>query len=179
MALNTPAVRYGIITAVQIHASYILRRRYYNMMGYSFGFSWKGLLAFLLIMIPNMFYFFVPNLAASGRATSNHLIWDIIEHVSQAIFIILLMFLVNKQDSPMVSPYTVCMAILLLSYYVLWTFYFTGNKNLVILLGMATLPVAYFALAEIWLHILPAIIPTAIFGFVHIVITYMDFQNSH
>ena len=149
------------------------------MIGYSFGFSWKGLLAFLLIMIPNIFYFFLPNSAVSGSADSNHLIGDIIEHVSQAIFIILLMFLVNKRGSPMVSPYTVCMAILLLSYYVLWTFYFTGSKNLVILLGMAVLPVAYFVLAEIWLHNLPAIIPTAIFGFVHIIITYIDFQNSH
>ena len=133
------------------------------MIGYSFGFSWKGLLIFLLIMIPNIFYFLLPNSNVPGSAINNHLTLDIIEHASQAIFIILLMFLINKQSSPMVSPYTICIAILLLLYYILWIFYFAGSKNLFILLGMAVLPVAYFALAEIWHHNFPAIIPSAIF----------------
>lgn len=149
------------------------------MMGYSFGFSWKGLSAFLLIIIPNIFYFLLPNLNVSGNAITHYLILDIIEHANQAISIILLIFLINGKSSPIVSPYTLCIAILLLTYYVLWVFYFVGSKNLIILLGMAVLPVAYFALVEIWIHNFPAIIPTAIFGFVHIIITYMDFRYAH
>lgn len=149
------------------------------MMGYSFGFSWKGLSVFLLIMIPNIFYFLLPNLNVSGNAITHYLILDIIEHANQAISIILLIFLINGKSSPIVSPYTLCIAILLLTYYVLWVFYFVGSKNLIILLGMAVLPVAYFALVEIWIHNFPAIIPTAIFGFVHIIITYMDFRYAH
>jgi len=91
-----------------------------------------------------------------------------------AIFILLLVFLVSKKDSPILSPYTIYIAILLISYYALWIFCFADNKNLTILLGMAVLPVAYFILAEIWLHNFPAIIPTVIFGIAHIIITYID-----
>ena len=148
-------------------------------MSYSFGFSWKGLLTFLLIMIPNIFFFFLPNQNVLGSGINNHLILDIIEHASQAIFIFLLLFLISKRNSPMVSPYTICIAIILLSYYALWIFYFLGSNNLILLLGMAVLPVAYFTLAEIWLHNLPAIVPTAIFGIVHIIITYMDSLYAH
>lgn len=127
-------------------------------------------------MIPNIFFFLLPNQNVSGNGTNNHLILDIIEHASQAIFIFLLLFLISKQNSPMVCPYTICIAIILLSYYVLWIFYFLGSNNLILLLGMAVLPVAYFALAEIWLYNLPAIVPIVISGIVHIIITYM---NSH
>lgn len=148
-------------------------------MGYSFGFSWKGLLAFLLVMVPNLFYFLLPNQNPSGSGISDHLILDRVEHASQAIFICLLLFLVKKQNSPMVSPYTICIAIILLSYYALWISYFAGSKSLTVLLGMAVLPVIYFAIAEIWLHNLPAIIPTAVFGITHIMITYMDFHDAH
>lgn len=148
-------------------------------MGCSFGFSWKGLLTFLLMMIPNLVYFLLPNPNVPGTGMSNHLILDILEHASQAIFLCLLLFLVSKQSSPLVSPYTVCIAILLLAYYALWIFYFAGGNSLPPLLGMAVLPVAYFILAEIWLHNLPALVPTAVFGAVHILITYMDGRYAH
>ena len=148
-------------------------------MGYSFGFSWKGLLTFLLIMIPNLFYFLLPNQNAPGSGINDHLILEIIERASQAIFICLLLFLISKRSSPMVSPYTICMAVLLLSYDALWIFYFAGGTSFIALLGMAVLPVVYFVLAEIWLHNLPAVVPTVIFGIVHIMITYMDFHDTH
>lgn len=148
-------------------------------MGYSLGFSWKGLLAFLLIMIPNVFYFLLPNQSVSGSGINNHLILDIVEHASQAIFICLLLFLVTKQTSPMICPYTICLAMILFSYYALWIFYFAGRNRFITLLGMAVLPVIYFIFAEIWLHNLPAIAPTAIFGTTHIIITYLDFHYAH
>lgn len=145
-------------------------------MDYYFAFSWKGLLVFLLPMIPNIFYFLYPKLSASGSTANRHLILDIIEHGSQAIFILLLVVLISKKNSPILSSYTIFIAILLLSYYAFWIIYFTGNKNLTILLGMAVLPVVYFILAEIWLHNFPAIIPTVFFGTAHIIITYMDYH---
>lgn len=87
-----------------------------------------------------------------------------------------LVFLISRHDSPLLSPYTLGMAIFLFVYYLLWIFYFRGYKTLTVLLGMAVVPVAYFILAEIWLHKGPAIVPTAIFGFTHIVITYIDYR---
>lgn len=142
---------------------------------YYFGFSWKSLIVFLLPMIPNIFYFFIPTSDASKNG-NNHLFLDILEHGSQAIFIFLLIFVISKQGSELISLYTIGMSIMLVIYYVLWISYFTGNISLASLLGMAVLPVIYFVLAEIWLHNYLAIVPTLLFGLVHIIITCMDYQ---
>ncbi|MGV8980992.1 hypothetical protein [Clostridium sp.] len=140
------------------------------------AFSWKGLVVFLLPMIPNIFYFLIPASDVSGNNVNTHLILDVLEHGSQAIFIFLLIFVVKKHTSEIVCPYTISMAIMLSFYYILWIFCFTGKANLVILLGMAVIPVIYFILAEMWLHNYLAIIPTAVFGVMHFIITYMDFN---
>lgn len=144
-------------------------------MSYHFGFSWKGLIVFLLPMIPNMFYLLIPQVDRLGNQENSHLLLDILEHGSQAIFIFLLIFFVNKQRSEMIGPYTIGMAVMLIFYLILWIFYFMGNVNLIFLLGMAVFPVVYFILAEIWLHNYIAIIPTVIFGIVHVIITYIDY----
>ena len=146
------------------------------MTNYYFGFSLKGLIIFLLPMIPNIFYFLNPAMAASLNNVNGHLILDVLEHGNQAIFIILLIFLIRKQESFTLYPYVIGIAALLILYYILWIFCFTGKSNLFILLGMAVIPVAYFVLAEFWLNNYLAIIPTAIFGIVHVIITYIDFH---
>ena len=148
-------------------------------MRYSFGFSWKGFIVFLLPIIPNIFYFLIPASGVSGSKVNNHLILDVLEHGSQAIFICLLIFVISKQTSEMLCTYTISMSIMLILYYVLWILYFTGKANLAILLGMAVLPVVYFVLAEIWLHNYMAIIPTTLFCILHVIITYMDFHLKH
>jgi hypothetical protein len=144
------------------------------VMSYYFGFSWRGFIVFLLPMIPNMFYFLIPASAVSNSLGNSHIILDILEHGSQAIFIFLLLFVVSKQTSKLLCPHTIGMAILLISYYVFWILYFTGNINDITLLGMAILPVAYFILAEIWIRNYLAIIPTVFFGIVHVIITVMN-----
>ncbi len=148
-------------------------------MNYSFGFSWRGFLIVLLPMIPNIFYFLFPNAISSGKVENSHLILNIIEHGSQLIYIALLIFMITNKYVSIQSIYVIGMAIFLLSYYALWILLFAGNKNLIILICMAIFPVVYFTLAEIWLHNILAIIPTAIFGIVHVIITYIDFSLSH
>lgn len=86
--------------------------------------------------------------------------------------------IINKPVS-LQSGYVIAIAIFLLSYYALWILLFAGNKNLLILICMAVFPVVYFILAEIWLYNFLAIIPTVIFGIVHVIITYKDFCSSH
>lgn len=147
-------------------------------MNYSLGFSWKGLLIVLLPMVPNLFYFLFPNVLPSGNTRNNHLILDIMEHGSQAIFIVLLIFITTKKTIYLQSVTIIGMGIFLLSYYILWILLFIGNSNLTILLCMAIFPVMYFILAEIWLHNFLALIPTIIFGIVHIIITLIDFKTK-
>ena len=146
-------------------------------MNYYFGFSWKGLIIFVLPMIPNIFYFLIPASEISRNNANSHLILDVLEHGSQAVFVFLLIFVISKKASEMRWPYTFGMAIMLILYYGLWVVYFTGNANPVIFWGMAVLPVVYFILAEIWLHHYLAIIPTLLFGIVHVMNSYLSIAN--
>ena len=143
------------------------------------GFSWKGLVVFLLPMLPNILFFILPNPNISTAAINNHFLLDVIEHGSQSIFFALLIFMVSKKESPVLCSYTILMAIILLSYYGFWIAYFTIGSNFIMLMSMAVLPVIYFILAEIWLHNLLAITPLTIFAIVHIIITYIDYYSSH
>jgi len=145
---------------------------------YFWEFSWKGLIVIALVMLPNIFYFMLPKPSAMGGSGRKYLILTIIEHGSQAVFMLLLLFLVSDQLSVIRSPYLIGMATSLFFYYVLWVFYFTGKHNLPLLLGMAIFPVVFFIAAELWLHLTPAIIPTAIFGIAHTVVTYFDYRSG-
>lgn len=148
-------------------------------MDYYFGISWKGIILFLLPMIPNLFYFLIPKKEKSTKDVKRHLFLDILEHGSQGVFVFLLIFIMKNQTSETISPYSIGMGIMLILYYVLWVFYFTARVNLSVLLGLAIVPVIYFILAEIWLYNYLAIIPTVFFGIVHVIITYKDFQMYH
>jgi hypothetical protein len=139
------------------------------------GFSWKGIVIFLLPMLPNILFFILKDPNGSRVVMNHHFFLDIIEHGSQGIFIVLLIFIVNKKESPTFCVYTIFMAILLLSYYGLWVAYFTVGSNFFMLMSMAVFPMVYFILAEMWLHNLIAIVPTLIFGVIHIMITYIDY----
>lgn len=140
------------------------------------GFSWKGLIIFLLPMLPNVLFFILKNPNGSMSAANNHFILDIVEHGSQAIFAALLIIIVSRKDTPVLCGYTIVMLILLLFYYGLWIGYFSIGAGFIMLMAMAVLPVIYFILGELWIHNIPAVIPTAIFGIVHIIITYMDYH---
>ncbi|WP_332238338.1 hypothetical protein [Sporolactobacillus sp. KGMB 08714] len=145
-------------------------------MNYHLGFSFKGFMVFLLPMIPNIFYFLIPTSGASRSNINSHIVLDVLEHGSQALFFFMIIFVIRKQIYKNICPYTVGMAIMLLFYYVFWIFCFTGESNIIILLAMAVLPVIYFILAEIWLNNYLSIIPTALFGIIHVIITYLDFS---
>lgn len=140
------------------------------------GFSWKGLIIFLLPMLPNALFFIFKDQNGNMSAANNHFLLDIVEHGSQVIFAALLIFMVSRKDSPVLCGYTILMLILVLAYYGLWIGYFTIGADFIMLMAMAVLPVIYFILGEIWLHNIPAVIATALFGIVHIIITYMDYH---
>ncbi|MGG7177516.1 hypothetical protein ACQPU1_07995 [Clostridium paraputrificum] len=148
-------------------------------MNYSFSFSLTGFLIVLLPMIPNFFYFLLPNAFSTEKIENKHLILDIIEHGSQFFYIALLIFITTNKNLSMQSLYFVGMVVSLVFYYILWILLFSGHKNLIILISMAIFPVIYFILSEIWINNLLSTIPTVIFGVVHVIITYKDFTSSN
>ena len=155
-------------------------------MNYYFGFSVVGLLVFLLPMLPNLLYFkfFAPKADKEKGKTeeskpAGHLL-EWLEHGSQALFVAMLLFIKNKsaenaQGFP--EPFTLwpaLMLLLLVSYNLLWVFYIKGSRKKPLLMAMALLPVAYFILGEIGLGNYPALLPTILFGAVHLLISLTD-----
>jgi hypothetical protein len=70
----------------------------------------------------------------------------------------------------------VFIVLFLLVYFGLWVAYFTIGANFTMLMLMAIIPVIYFIIAEVWLHNLPAVVFTVIFGIAHVIITYIDYH---
>lgn len=127
-------------------------------------------------MIPNFLYFAFPKILPSK--STNHVLLDIIEHGSQAVLFVLLIFFSTKNDVPLQRIFLIGMIIFLIPYYLLWLLLILGYKNLFILMCMAVFPVIYFILGEIWIKNYPAILPTLVFGVVHSMITYKDFKGD-
>lgn len=147
-----------------------------NFFQISIGFSWKGLIIFLLPMFPNFLFFTLKDPNNEMVINNNHLMVDIIEHGSQGLFAVLLIFIISKKEAPILSGYMIFISLFLLSYFVLWFIYFTVDANFTILMLMAVIPVIYFIIAEIWLHNLLAVVMTVIFGITHITITYLNYH---
>lgn len=137
---------------------------------YAWGFSWRGLIVFLLVMLPNVLYFWLPAPEMKGKSRGPKVL-TYLEHGSQAVFLLFLILLTTPEESPIQSPYVVWMGVLLAMYYLLWGFFFAKRMSLPVWLGLAVFPVAYFMLAELWLHIHIALIPTAIFGIAHLILS--------
>ncbi|HHX12261.1 MAG TPA: hypothetical protein GX731_05525 [Clostridiales bacterium] len=145
-------------------------------MKYSFGVSWKGLLVIVLLIIPNAIFALFPDLMPISNSFKDHLPLDIIEHGTRAIYIALLISLRPQKEASLKKSYILPMTILLLAYYSLWLALLTGNHSFIVLLGMAIVPVIFLIFAELWLNIYPAILPTVIFGIIHVIITYIDYK---
>lgn len=141
------------------------------------AFSVKGFIIFLLPMLPNFIFFALPNSNSSNATVNTHFALDIIEHGSQALFFMLLIFTLNKKVSPLLCKYTILMAVFLLCYYGCWIVYFTRGANSILIMLMAIFPVIYFSLSIIWLNSVLAIAPLAIFAVSHILITYIDYAK--
>ncbi len=148
-------------------------------MDYTFNFSWKGLLIFALAMLPNLYYFKTQKKEAQIPDSINRLL-DVLEHSTQIIFIFLLIFIVNKKDSSFHNPVVILIVTFLLMYYGLWIFYIMNIKHIIMIEGLAIVPVLYFLASEYWLHNYIAMIPTLIFGVIHSIITYKNYKlNKH
>lgn len=153
-------------------------------MNYKLGVSWAGLAVVLLAMLPNFFYFIFPPVNVPASAAGGMKILDIIESVCRIGFMLLFVFLTSSHKVNLRNPYIIFMVVFLLLYYALWIKYFAGGRDYQ-LLGqsflfipgpMAVFPVIYFILAALWLGNIPAGIVTALFGIVHIIISYMSFH---
>jgi hypothetical protein len=91
--------------------------------------------------------------------------------------IALLIILIKKESKTniRVKLYSVLVTSLLVGYYILWIIYFAGMISPWMLVGMAILPSLYFIFVEMWMKNYIAIIPSVVFGIVHIASTWSNY----
>ncbi|MBK1813252.1 hypothetical protein JHL18_21760 [Clostridium sp. YIM B02505] len=148
------------------------------MKSYRLGFSLKGFVAFMVVMIPNIVWIIAP--PVNDPIAGNNALYPIIDILlvaSQVIMIALLIIIIPNENmnSKSIKIYFKLACLCLLGYYVSWFCYYTGMVYPLMLVGMAVLPSIYFILIELWLKNYIAIIPSIIFGITHIAITCSNY----
>lgn len=148
------------------------------MKNYKIGFSIKGFIAFLLIMIPNIIWMICPptnDILAKNSSKFDAI--NILMSVSQFIMIAAMILLSSKIFTSRKSNkfYLVGCIICICVYYFSWCCYYNGSVTPIMLLGMAVFPCSYFILFALWQKNYIALIPTIVFSALHISITFVNF----
>jgi small-conductance mechanosensitive channel len=148
-----------------------------SMKNYRFGFSLKGFIAFVFVMIPNIIWMLVPpvnNPIAGNNAPDS--VFEIVLGASQFALVASLIIL-NRRDSHnnKTNKILIVLAFLCLTgYYVSWISYYAGIVNPWMFVGMAVLPSVYFIAVGLWLKNYVSIIPGIVFGITHTIITCLN-----
>lgn len=145
---------------------------------YRFGFSWEGLVAFLLVMTPNILWMACPPVNDPLARNSAPAAVEIAMSVSQWLMIALLAVIKRKdavRGKPASRIFCIACGALLLSYYLLWAAYFMGYAAPLQLLGMAVFPCTYFILFAVWRENMLALVPALVFAVLHIGVTFINF----
>jgi hypothetical protein len=149
------------------------------MKNYTIGFSVRGCLSFILILIPNIIWVVFP--PAHDVLLANNapfLVLDIISDVCRWATTFLLVLLVHKsrEETPLTKKTLLAAAACLIGYYTSWMLYFTGNVNpWLLVLGLCVLPSLFFVFIAIRLKNYPALVPIIIFAIVHIITASINY----
>lgn len=152
--------------------------------GQNFGFSWRGLLAAGLLMLPNLLFAvrspksMPANLQSAGAAV------EILENGSR-IATLAGFVLLTKQGHG--SPLFLGLGLAALTpYYGMWIRYFFTNRPFASLftekfwgmpLPMAVFPVLFFFFMALWLESLPLVGIIAVFGVCHLWNSYATLKQ--
>lgn len=142
---------------------------------YRFSFDPIALILFVLIMLPNIFWFAVPSINDVLREESHTPTVDLIGSVFQVIFIIALIIITRTPKIKFKFNILTTLAVVsLAAYYILWAFYYLGVVNSFLMLGLCIFPCASFIIYEIFKKNYIALIPTVLFTICHL--TYCVFN---
>ena len=147
------------------------------------GFSFTGLIVFLLPMIINIFYVIFPP-KRSGEEVQNKRfpVLEIIENVTRIAYAIILCLWISNEKLNYKSYLLIVSIIFLILYYMVWIRYFIGGRNVKLLgksflfipMPLAIFPVLYFIFASLWMSNYIATGIMIIFGIVHSIISYKN-----
>lgn len=147
------------------------------------GFSWIGLIVFLLPMLINIVYVILPPKNAPTTQQETNKILEIIEQSARILYMLAIVFLVCKEKVDFTSIWMFVGLIFLALYYIVWFRYFLGGRDIELLgkaflfvpMPLAVFPVIYFIFSAIWLNNYIAVLFMIIFGIAHNIISYKSF----
>lgn len=147
------------------------------------GFSWIGLIVFLLPMLINIVYVVLPPKNAPSTQQETNKILEIIEQYTRMLYMLAIVFLVSKEKVDFTSIWMFVGLIFLVLYYIVWFRYFLGGRDIELLgkpflfvpMPLAFFPVIYFICGAIWLNNYIAVLFMIIFGIAHNIISYKSF----
>lgn len=143
---------------------------------YRFSLEGWGLLAFLLVMVPNFIWFAVPAPNDVLRRDSVTPILDGIASVCQVLFAAALCLAANRKRerlrlTPLISAAIACGAL----YYTAWILYYLGIVNPAVILLLTVPPCLCFLFFALDRKNYIAAVPAAVFAVCHLLCSYMNF----
>ncbi len=149
---------------------------YFLLKKYKFGFEWRGLVLFLVIMIPNFIWFVIPTPNDILRTDSLTPKIDSIATVCQIAFVVCLCLLIRTDSKPFCITGTIKgMIVSVVLYYFSWGLYYLGVTNAALIMGLTIFPCIAFLLFAINRHNVCAIIPISLFTVCHLVYATVNF----
>jgi hypothetical protein len=142
---------------------------------YKIAFSIKGLIAFLIPMLPNFIWMIFPGINDSLSSNqSNYQILNILMVISQWSMIICICLLETREVIKKNSLYPILCLLCMSVYYVSWVLCYFDLENSLILMAMAIFPTTYFILYTKWQKNYIALVPAMVFALLHITITFFN-----
>lgn len=143
---------------------------------YKMGFDIWGLLLFLIIMLPNFYWFAVPAPDDILRTESITQVIDSISSVSQVLIAFSLCAFINSNRKKLgVSHLIIAVIISCLLYFTGWVFYYHGVTNAIVILSLCILPCLAFLFFAIDRKNMIAIVPISIFAVCHAIFGIVNF----
>ena len=143
---------------------------------YKLSFEIGGLLLFLIVMIPNFFWFAIPAPNDILRAKSITEIIDTAASVCQILMISALCIFRNKESGKIcVTPFILIAAGCYLLYLLSWILYYGGIVNTIVILGLTLPPCLVFLFFAVDRKNGIALIPISIFTICHLIYGVVNF----
>lgn len=143
---------------------------------YKLCFDPWGLTLFLLVMLPNVYWFAFPAPNDLLRQDSVTPVLDSIASIAQVLLIAAICLLTNRgAPSKRLRPFFLGAAFCCGIYYVSWIDYYHGVTNAAVILSLCLFPCAAFFSYEAARKNYPAMIPTAVFTVCHLLYGTVNF----
>lgn len=145
------------------------------------SFSLRGLIIFLLVLLPNVIFFAFPNSTSQNTVTDQNAVISLLQNLFQIVLIFMLVIVKSTKKNSICDTRLIIAMVFLILYYILWLRYFTGGMDYSIIsssipvsIAMAAFPAIYFILTELWLENKIGAVVALCFGIAHIANTYLN-----